>query len=240
MTIIDASNLDHREINDKIRETGEEMTIRGCLGQRFIATGASDKKIAIEGVPGNALGSYLNGATIDVRGNAQDAVGDTMNDGTIIVRGDVRDVAGYAARGGRIYVRGNAGYRVGVHMKAYEDKSPLIVVGGRAGSFLGEYQAGGSIVVLGLGIGDKPLVGDFPCAGMHGGKMWLRCAPDRVRFPNQVLARRIEESERAELRALIADYCRVFDLDLDETTSGAFTVVVPNASNPYRQLRVDN
>ena len=98
MTIIDDSNLDHREINDKIRESGEEMTIRGCLGQRFIATGASDKKIAIEGVPGNALGSYLNGATIDVRGNAQDAVGDTMNDGTIIVRGDVRDVARYAAR----------------------------------------------------------------------------------------------------------------------------------------------
>lgn len=35
-------------------------------------------------------------------------------------------------------------------MKEYKDKIPAIVVGGVAGSFLGEYQAGGVIVVLGF------------------------------------------------------------------------------------------
>mgnify|MGYP002508363490 CR=1 FL=1 len=44
----------------------------------------------------------------------------------------------------------NAGYRAGIHMKAYKDKVPVMVIGGTAGSFLGEYQAGGVIVVLGL------------------------------------------------------------------------------------------
>ena len=36
-----------------------------------------------------------------------------------------------------------------------EDKLPVLVVGGKAGSFLGEYQAGGVIVVLGLGCGAR-------------------------------------------------------------------------------------
>jgi glutamate synthase domain-containing protein 3 len=36
-------------------------------------------------------------------------------------------------------------------MKAYEDDLPVLVIGGRAGSFLGEYQAGGIIIVLGKG-----------------------------------------------------------------------------------------
>ena len=66
-----------------------------------------------------------------------------MNDGTIIVHGSIGDAAGYAMRGGEIFVRGSAGYRAGVHMKAYEDKLPVMVIGGCAGSFLGEYQAGG-------------------------------------------------------------------------------------------------
>ena len=47
--------------------------------------------------------------------------------------------------------RGNAGYRVGIHMKAYEDHRPVIVIGGKAGDYLGEYQAGGVLIVLGIG-----------------------------------------------------------------------------------------
>ena len=39
---------------------------------------------------------------------------------------------------------------------------PVMVIGGTAGSFLGEYQAGGVIVVLGLSAPDKKIVGYFP------------------------------------------------------------------------------
>lgn len=38
----------------------------------------------------------------------------------------------------------------------------VMVIGGTAGSFLGEYQAGGVIVVLGLEAKDKKIVGFFP------------------------------------------------------------------------------
>ena len=172
--LINASSLSYQALNEAIRKGGIECRIEGCLGQRFIAAGMDSRRISIDGIPGNALGAYLNGANIEVNGNAQDAVGDTMNAGTIVVHGNVGDAAGYAMRGGAIYIQGNAGYRAGVHMKAYGDRLPMIVIGGRAGSFLGEYQAGGVIVVLGLHAGEQPIVGNFPCTGMHGGKVFLR------------------------------------------------------------------
>lgn len=165
MQMIDARGLDHKAINQKLREAGDVCALQGCCGQRFIAAGMADKAITIEGVPGNALGAYLNGASITVCGNAQDAVGDTMNAGEIVVHGSIGDAAGYAMRGGRIFIRDSAGYRAGIHMKAYKDKIPLMVIGGAAGSFLGEYQAGGVIVVLGLHTDGRPLVGNFP---LHG------------------------------------------------------------------------
>lgn len=99
MFFIDADRLDYTAINEALRRSGPVCRITGCLGQRFIAAGMSDKTIEIYGIPGNALGAYLTGAEITVNGNAQDAVGDTMNAGRIVVRGDIGDTAGYAMRG---------------------------------------------------------------------------------------------------------------------------------------------
>ena len=138
---INAAEFDDQSLNRKIRETEGDVTVTGCLGQRFIAAGLDNKTVFIDGIPGNALGAYLNGAEITVHGNAQDAVGDTMNSGRIVVHGNIGDAAGYAMRGGGIYVKGDAGYRAGIHMKEYKEKRPVMVIGGRCGSFLGEYQA---------------------------------------------------------------------------------------------------
>ena len=83
--VIDASNYNYKSLNEEISKSDEIIILKNCLGQRFIAAGMSDRKITIEGTPGNALGAYLNGAEITVMGNAQDAVGDTMNAGEITV-----------------------------------------------------------------------------------------------------------------------------------------------------------
>lgn len=143
---IDARSVAFDQLNQQVQALDRDCTIVHCLGQRFIGTGMRRHQVLIHGTPGNALGAYLNGGTLEVFGNAQDAVGDTMNAGSIIVHGSVGDTAGYAMRGGTIYVQGNAGYRAGVHMKAYQDTLPVMVIGGRTGSFLGEYQAGGLIL----------------------------------------------------------------------------------------------
>ena len=189
MTNIDASMLDFRQLNAAIRDCTGDAAVTGCSGQRFIGAGLERGKLILSGTPGNALGAYLNGASIEVCGNAQDAVGDTMNAGRIVVRGSIGDAAGYAMRGGELYVQGDAGYRAGVHMKAYGDKLPVMVIGGKAGSFLGEYQAGGVIVVLGLTESARPIVSNFPCTGMHGGKLFLRSDCKNILLPKQVIAR---------------------------------------------------
>ena len=238
--LLDVKELDYKVLNDNLREIKENCTVTGCCGQRFIAAGMSGKNITIEGVPGNALGAYLNGAHITVKANAQDAVGDTMNEGKIVVHGNIGDAAGYAMRGGKIFVKGNAGYRAGIHMKAYKDKVPVMVIGGVAGSFLGEYQAGGVIVVLGLEANGKRIVGNFPCTGMHGGKMFLRGDCEGINFPSQVTARPADAEDIEELKAYITEYCELFGYDKDEVLTSTFTVVTPDSKNPYKQMYVAN
>jgi len=236
---LNVQGLDYTAINELIRNQKRDCTLDNCCGQRFIAAGMADKKITLNGVPGNALGAYLNGAVITVNGNAQDAVGDTMNEGKIIVNGNIGDTAGYAMRGGRIYVRGNAGYRAGIHMKEYKEKVPLMIIGGTAGSFLGEYQAGGIIIVLNLEKKEK-IVSNFTCTGMHGGKMYLRSDCKNIVFPNQVTAKRADENDLKQLRKHLTEYCKLFSLNIDEVLDSPFTVVSPDSKNPYKQMYVAN
>ena len=163
-----------------------------------------------------------------------------MNSGSIIIRGSVGDTAGYAMRGGEIYVQGNAGYRVGIHMKAYREQQPVIVIGGRAGSFLGEYQAGGTILVLGLHTGGKPIAGYFPCTGQHGGRVIFRGDVSALRFPPQVTPHPASEEELALLRPLVERWCALFGGDAVALLQGPFTVATPDTGNPYRQMYAAN
>lgn len=237
--IIDVTGLEFDALNEKLRESDSTVTLKGCLGQRFIASGMKDKTITIEGIPGNALGAYLNGASITVKDNAQDAVGDTMNDGEIIVHGNIGDAAGYAMRGGKIYIKGNAGYRAGIHMKEYKDKVPLMIIGGSAGSFLGEYQAGGIIVVLGLST-DGSLVGNFPCTGMHGGKVFFRGEVSKEAFPKNICLNPATEEDIDLIRNSISEYCDTFGFDKNEILGAKYTVATPDSNNPYKQMYVAN
>ena len=238
--LIDAEKKEYNVLNEKIRESDKDCEIKGCCGQRFIAAGTDDKNIKIFGVPGNALGAYLNGSKIEVFGNAQDAVGDTMNAGEIVIHGNIGDAAGYAMRGGKIIVEGNAGYRAGIHMKAYKEKLPVMVIGGRCGSFLGEYQAGGIIIALGLNKDGKEIVGNFPCTGMHGGKMFLRSDCKNIKFPDRVHVNKATDEDMEEIKKYIDEFCGHFGYDSKEIMNSPFTVITPDTKNPYKQMYVAN
>ena len=239
MLEVQTGSMDFQELGRTLRDTEGDVTLYGCLGQRFIAAGMKPRRVQIYGVPGNALGAYLDGADIEVFGNAQDAVGDTMNAGTIVIHGGIGDTAGYAMRGGEIYVEGNAGYRAGIHMKEYRDHVPVLVIGGKAGSFLGEYQAGGIIVVLGLNT-DGPIVSNFPCTGMHGGKLFLRSDCQGILFPDQVTARPAKAEDLREIAAYLQRYSEHFGCDLDLLMDSPYTVVTPDSRNPYTQMYIPN
>lgn len=216
------------------------MERQQVMGERYIGCGMGEGQMVLEGTPGNALGAYLDGAEITLYGNAQDATGDTMNRGTITIHGNIGDAAGYAMRGGTIYVQGDAGYRAGIHMKAYKNKLPVLVIGGRCGSFLGEYQAGGLILVLGLGCEGRVPVGNFCGTGMHGGKIVLRTEELPPDLPEQVEASVATKEEMEEILPYLENYCEKFGADLKSLTASTFYILKANSKNPYKQLYVQN
>ncbi|NLO47086.1 MAG: glutamate synthase [Clostridiales bacterium] len=236
---ISARNLDFKELNEQIKAVGEDVCINNCYGQRFIGTGLKGRTLTINGTPGNALGAYLDGAVIEVNGSVQDAVGDTMNNGKIIIHGNAGDALGYAMRGGGIFIRGDAGYRTGIHMKEYKDKKPAIIIGGKVGSFLGEYLAGGLIVVLGIGSEDVP-VGNFTGTGMHGGRIFIRTDKEPTGLPSQVTAGLASDEDLREITPYIHEFADYFSMDAELLTKDRFYVLKPNGKNPYKQLYTAN
>ena len=124
-------------------------------------------------------------------------------------------------------------------MKAYESKVPMLIIGGCAGSFLGEYQAGGLIIVLNLENNPHP-VGNFCGTGMHGGKIFLCGSSAPRQLPSQVLIEQASQSSLDEIREPVAEFCRYFGYDADRILNRSFYVLTPNTSNPYRQLYTQN
>lgn len=237
----DARDMHFSALNKAVRESADkEIVIENCIGQRYIAAGLSGKEIRIFGTPGNALGAYLNGGSILVEGNVQEATGDTMNGGEIVVNGSAGDATGYAMRGGKIFVRGNAGYRCGIHMKAYRENKPAIVIGGRAGSFLGEYQAGGTIVVLGDHADGKPVVGYFCGTGMHGGEIYLRADAVPAGLPPQIKTERLERLPEGEVKELVRRWCALFGKEEKAFVGAAYWRLTPDVDNPYKQMYTVN
>lgn len=240
MIKINSANMHFRELNEIIKNSVGNIKIVNCIGQKYIASGLSDRKIVIDGVPGNALGCYLDGAEITVNGNVQDAVGDTMNAGRIVVNGSAGDVLGYAMRGGKIFVRDNSGYRSGIHMKAYKDTKPVIVIGGKAGDFLGEYMAGGIIIILNL-YNSNAEIGQFTGMGMHGGKIYLReISQPKWISPQISISSAQGENELNEITPYLKEFCSLFNVDIKMLLESRYTVMYPNASNPYKQMYTHN
>ena len=242
MMNITAGVMHFKDLNGLVRESEEKnITIDNCMGQRYIGAASSGKKITINGTPGNALGRYLSGSDIIVNGNAQDATGDTMNTGRIIVKGNCGDTTGYGMRGGKIFAHGDSGYRTGIHMKSYIGNPPVVIIGGAAGTFLGEYQAGGYIIVLGMNTQKKRIVGNFCGTGMHGGKMYLRCSLDEIpdSMPAQVKAELATPEDMAEIDEYLDEYCKLLKEDKKKILDHQFVVITPNSANPYHNLYVN-
>lgn len=246
-TVIDASAkdvygrpIDFRLLNAEIRNAmcsgTKRIIIEGVMGQRYIASACTNKDlyIGIKGTPGNNLGAFLHGPTIEVFGNAQDMTGNTMSSGRIVVHGNAWDVTGLAARGGRILVRGSSGTRVGIHMKEFGEYRPQIVVGGRTGDYLGEYMAGGNIVVLGLGVpeGTSP-VGSNLGTGIHAGAIFVRGKVERHQLGVAASFKDLTEEDRATLEDLVSDYERTFDVSVSHDWSD-INKIAPISSRPFR------
>lgn len=235
---IDAKNLHYTPLNQQIRQEVakgvKEIIINNVLGQRFIGDGlrGDGVTITVNGVPGGDLAMFMSGPTIIVHGNADHAPGNTMDKGKVIIHGSAGDAVAHSMRGGRIYVRDNIGYRGGIHMKQYLEKRPILVVGGSARAFLGEYMAGGLLIVLGLnslttvserGIG----------SGIHGGEIIIRGTVDEKNLGVGAKQQPITSKEREAILPIIMDFAQVFGIDSGCFRTDTYTRIIPASTRPF-------
>lgn len=240
---IDARGVHYRELNTSLREIvsrGEAGTIvlRNVAGQRYLGTNLRvPVRIEIHGTPGNDLGAFMDGPTIIIHGNAQDGSGNTLDSGEIVIHGRAGDITGYSMRGGRIFVRDDVGYRAGIHMKEYGERRPMLVIGGTAQPYLGEYMAGGIILLLGLNL--NPGVrhcADHIGTGMHGGVIYLRGHIEPWQLGRDVGSAPLDEADRTLVATLVRDYVRYFGGNARSILSGPFTRLFPLSLRPYGNL----
>lgn len=243
VTRIDAADVSHRGLNVKLREAvasgAQKIELRNVHGQRYIGTDLNKPvEIDIFGTPGNDLGSFMDGPRITVHGNAQDGCGNTMNNGLIVVHGHAGDIIGMSARGGSIFVKEYIGYRAGIHMKEYQDKKPVIVVGGTAQDFLGEYMAGGVLVLLGLNLheGERHKA-KYVGTGMHGGLIYLRGDIEQYQLGKEVGIAELEERDKQLLQKLVGEFAGYFDYDAEKILQERkFIKLYPKYLRPYGRL----
>ena len=237
---IDAAGLYYRDLNSILRNLDnngiQKIEIRNVYGQRYIGTDLDEKlSIEIYGTPGNDLGAFMRGPKITVHSNVQDGCGNTMDYGKIVVHGRAGDLVGHSMRGGKIFIRDDAGYRVGIHMKEYLGKRPSIVIGGTAQDFLGEYMAGGVLVVLGMNMKngqfhDAKYVG----TGMHGGTMYIR---GKIRhLGEEVAVKELNDSDYRVLSCLVEEFSNYYGINSEKILKNKFNKLVPISSRPYGKL----
>jgi glutamate synthase domain-containing protein 3 len=240
-TRVNALGMTTRELNCKLREIvaggSERIELHNMCGQRYIGTDLGAVQLDIYGTPGNDLGAFMDEATITVHGNAQDGCGNTMNAGKIIIHGNAGDTLGLSARGGKIFVKGNVGYRTGIHMKEYHEQKPVMVIGGTAQDFFGEYMAGGILVLLGLNLREgKHQKANFIGTGMHGGVIYVRGKVEHSQLGKELGTANLNEEDYNTLGEIVNEFAGYFRQDAQEILKCKFTKLYPLYLRPYGRL----
>jgi glutamate synthase domain-containing protein 3 len=218
---IDAAGMYYRDLNAQLKsavETGiSRINIHNVLGQRYIGSNLrSQANIDVYGHPGDDLGAFMSGPMINVYGDTRDNCGNMMRDGCIVVRGSTGDTTGFSLMGGKLLIRDNTGNRAGIHMREFGGKTPVIVIGGTVGDFLGEYMEGGVIILLGLNLAPgKNHCLNSAASRMHGGAIYVRGAVDENTICKEAVITKPHEIEWQVIRENVSKYAYTFSIDTD-------------------------
>jgi glutamate synthase (NADPH/NADH) large chain len=216
------------------RVLGTELA--GALARARLYDGApegSDDKLAeltFNGgsVAGQGFGAFNSyGLHIRVEGGAQDGVGKTMLGGTVSimkgknsagqrVNGSVGKSFAYGAQRGRLFVQGSADSRFCIRLSGadvvlggepaepLDDSRGCIADRANAKGFAFEYMTSGRAVVMGD-------MGPWACAGMTGGRVYVRLNPE-WNLDRAAIERRLGEGAKVMLEDLDAEGM----LDIDD------------------------
>ncbi len=241
MSKIDAKGIYYQMLNRQIRENissgKKKIKLVNILGQRYIGCGIQgDAKIEIHGIPGQDIGAFMNGLKLEVFGNAQDGVANTMNEGEIIIHGKAGEIPGHSMRGGSVYIEGDVEYRAGIHMKEYIKKIPLLVIGGTAKDYCGEYMAGGRIVVLNLKNNTGSAVGNSLGTGIHGGMIFVRGKVEKHQLGIGAIIAEIDDHDEKFLAQVLSDTKKKLKVDTDNIKPSDFFKITRKGKRPFGSL----
>ena len=118
-----------------------------------------------------------------------------------------------------------------------EEKRPVLVIGGTAQDFLGEYMAGGILVLLGLNLNEgEHHKANFIGTGMHGGVIYLRGSVEGYQLGKEVGVAELEENDRKVLKKLVGEFADHFGYDAGEILKRNFIKLFPRWLRPYGRL----
>ena len=233
--VIDAKGMHYTPLNQQIRKAiedgADEIVINNVLGQRFIGDGLRGyATIRGNGVAGGDLAMFMSGPTVIVHGNADHAPGNTMDSGKVVIHGSAGDAVAHSMRGGKVFVRGDIGYRGGIHMKQYEAQRPVLVVGGSAQTFLGEYMAGGLLIVLDL---NGKMKAHEIGSGIHGGEIIIRGDVDDANLASGAKKVPLTEEDRRRIAPVLREFAADFGLEPEPLVNADYTRIVPASARPF-------
>ncbi len=171
---IDAGNIDYNMLDREIvKYHGNHIYVNNVAGHRYIGMTfpGEHRNVTLYGNAGNCLMNLNENNTVMVKGNVADDCCDSMSGGIVKIFGDAGDVLGQALSGGKICVDGNVGNRACIQMREYGASIPKVIINGKFDDYLGEYMAGGTILVLS---NSSINFGKYIGSGMLGGKIFIR------------------------------------------------------------------
>jgi glutamate synthase domain-containing protein 3 len=113
----------------------------------------------------------------------------------------------------------------------------VLVIGGTAQDFFGEYMAGGIVILLGLNLKEgESHKARFIGTGMHGGVIYLRGSVDDFQLGKEVGIVEIEEEDYQILRKFVGEFASHFGYDAGEILKHKFIKLFPLWLRPYGRL----
>ncbi|MGZ5376417.1 MAG: GltB/FmdC/FwdC-like GXGXG domain-containing protein, partial [Solirubrobacterales bacterium] len=215
-----ATDANDRVLGTELAGAIARARIYGDVLEPGVDAGDTLAELSFNGgsVAGQGLGAFnAYGVNIRVEGGAQDGVGKTMLGGTVSilkgkgaggerVNGSVGKSFAYGAQRGRLFVQGSTDSRFCIRLSgadvvlAGEPAEPLddsrgcIVDRANAKGFAFEYMTSGRAVVLGD-------IGPWACAGMTGGRVYVRVNPD-WNLDREAIEARLGEGAKVHLQEI--------------------------------------
>lgn len=155
---IDASNMDAKQVNLRIREMMKEgygtIVLKNPGAKHSLAVGILNRlNLIVDGSLGYFALGLIDGPNVRINGRVGWSCAENMMSGTVLIEKNAGSQFGAAIRGGDLVCKGNVGSRTGIDMKGGN-----IIIGGSTGAFSGFMMQRGRMVIggdAGKNLGDS-------------------------------------------------------------------------------------